>query len=411
MLAVVVEDSQDVKHVKEKLGNWLSKKQKIEKRDGNFWVFCNTSSGIDLDEVAGGCKGSVSIETYKDDDEEGPQLSPLQRLFHAFLASSEAIEPKYEDLTASCPKTWTVYQPMVLFGANSFSGQQWAEFMLEYKDPFFEFILRDKLFTGCTHVGINKPIREDDVMRRPFSMVPMYGNFGPDPTDSTYDSPTSDSFRQAFWCSTIQNGIYQEWSPRYTMFSRGNIKEKKRVLELPCALGDYIVDMYAGIGYFTLSYLHNGAIAFCWELNPWSIEGLLRGLKANGHKYKVIERNGNFTDNDFKTSIDNGVRAFVFKESNVYAVDRLKVISKPRFRHINLGLLPTARPSWRATHTLAAASTIPTTVHVHENVHVDEIEDFAQEVAAEFGQVYHVERVKTFAPDVWHIVVDAGNPT
>ena len=61
----------------------------------------------------------------------------------------------------------------------------------------------------------------------------------------------------------------QTWAPKHTMFSRGNIKEKARVLNLakqPTAglepglentdpeARTMAVDLYAGIGYFTFSY-------------------------------------------------------------------------------------------------------------------------------------------------------------
>ncbi|XP_010163036.1 tRNA wybutosine-synthesizing protein 2 homolog, partial [Antrostomus carolinensis] len=45
------------------------------------------------------------------------------------------------------------------------------------------------------------------------------------------------------------------------MFSPGNITEKLRVASLPCS-GEVLVDLYAGIGYFTLPYLVHTAAAF-----------------------------------------------------------------------------------------------------------------------------------------------------
>ena len=40
------------------------------------------------------------------------------------------------------------------------------------------------------------------------------------------------------------------------MFSAGNISEKIRVAGFRC-VGETVVDLYAGIGYFTLSVLHS----------------------------------------------------------------------------------------------------------------------------------------------------------
>ena len=39
-----------------------------------------------------------------------------------------------------------------------------------------------------------------------------------------------------------------------TMFSSGNITEKLRVSKFDCC-GETVVDLYAGIGYYTLQYL------------------------------------------------------------------------------------------------------------------------------------------------------------
>lgn len=94
-----------------------------------------------------------------------------------------------------------------------------------------------------------------------------------------------------------------------------------------------MVDLYAGIGYFTFSYLTKGARAlFAFELNPWSVEGLKRGLKANGF-HKI----GN---------------CHVYQESNEMCIQRLTEFQaqhpdfRLRIRHINLGLLPSSRQGW-----------------------------------------------------------------
>lgn len=403
MLAVVVSDKQDISNVKRRLGSNVNKRRKIEQVGTEFWIFCTGTPGIALESVAFGCRGSVRFEEYEDPDGE---LAPFQRLLKAFLDSDAQGAASELELLETCPRTWTIYKPMVLFAAKSFSSESWLEFLSRQGPRFFAHILEDKLFMGCTHVGINQPIRDDDVMRRPFSIIPAYGDFGPDPTPEMYNLPTKSDFEQAFWCSTVQNGIHQVWAPRYTMFSRGNIKEKKRVLQFECRNGDLVVDMYAGIGYFTLSYMHNAAHAFCWEINPWSVEGLSRGLAANGHKYAILWRHDQFTGERFRELANSGVRAFVFAESNENALARLLVLQAPSIRHINLGLLPSARAAWKDALEMSHRSAVPTTVHVHENVHVKDIEIFAGKVEAYFGRVLHVEKVKTFAPDVWHIVVD-----
>ncbi|NXR99014.1 TYW2 protein, partial [Oxylabes madagascariensis] len=78
-------------------------------------------------------------------------------------------------------------------------------------------------------------------------------------------------------------------SCRYTfdvtkcMFSPGNITEKLRVASLPCS-GEVLVDLYAGIGYFTLPFLVHAGAAFvhACEWNSHAVEALHRSLVLNG---------------------------------------------------------------------------------------------------------------------------------
>src|SRR5690606_18256943 len=115
--------------------------------------------------------------------------------------------------------------------------------------------------------------------------------------------PRQEDLENAFWVSTKQNGIFQTWAPRYTMFSRGNITEKARILDfhrgdaglerrkksLAALKGLWAVDLYAGIGYFVFSYAKRGMRVLCWEINPWSVEGLRRGALRNGWKVKLVQ--------------------------------------------------------------------------------------------------------------------------
>jgi len=66
------------------------------------------------------------------------------------------------------------------------------------------------------------------------------------------------------------------------MFSRGNITEKIRVATLPCE-GETVVDLFAGIGYFTLPYLIHAGAAFlhACEWNPHAAAALRINLREN----------------------------------------------------------------------------------------------------------------------------------
>ncbi|NXI55260.1 TYW2 protein, partial [Chloroceryle aenea] len=85
------------------------------------------------------------------------------------------------------------------------------------------------------------------------------------------------------WVEHVDNGIRYTFDVTKCMFSPGNITEKLRVASLPCS-GEVLVDLYAGIGYFTLPYLVHAAAAFvhACEWNSHAVEALRRNLVLNG---------------------------------------------------------------------------------------------------------------------------------
>jgi tRNA wybutosine-synthesizing protein 2 len=278
--------------------------------------------------------------------------------------------------------------------------------------------------------------QHENTLRSPTNFRPLYGDFGP---TSCSSPPTAQDFEKAYWATAKQNGIAQTWAPRWTMFSRGNISEKARLLTLPSVLqavqegkedgrGCAAVDLYVGIGYFAFSYLKarvNCVIG--WDLNPWSIEGLRRGAKANGWKAKVVS-DGN-EEGDVEVEVEEGTRILAFCESNEHAGPRIKTLRStgqlPPIRHVNCGLLPTSRGSWVTAVTMLD-KILGGWVHVHENFAVAEIEEKAEEVRVEFQRLINelygedeekrevkiesINRLKSYAPGVMHVVVDIHMP-
>lgn len=301
---------------------------------------------------------------------------------------------------------------MMLASAPAFHTDGWA-LLLEgpSKALFFDAILPSNI----THVAVNVPINEHDSWRKPTGLLPIHGDFGKIPTSTTSTHPTSADFENAFWCSAVQNGILQYWAPYYTMFLRGNIKEKARLLsECKDCRGQAVFDLYCGIGYFSLCYLKNQCkVLLCWELNPWSIQGFERALKAGKYRYRTFTSDDEFNYDIYLQCIDDGIVALLFNESNENARDRLASFPNAclDIAHVNLGLLPSSQLSWPIVRdTLGVKSRSQSfIVHVHENVHLDDISEFAKKATAFYGHhaaLSHIEKVKTFAPDIWHIVVD-----
>ncbi|KAI8634461.1 hypothetical protein F5Y19DRAFT_470647 [Xylariaceae sp. FL1651] len=437
---------------------------------------------------------------------------------------------RYEasDLIAQAPKRWTVYGVLVLLPAGSFTSQTWRNVLdLVAKSPPSRMIgdnqkrndsnentgattslwmmILDEIsrlsIAKLTHLAANEGIplhsniRSDgtegseNILRSPSSLRMLHGDFGPSAlSTSTSESNTvhpeanggaiqtgkvtEDDFTRAFWVSTKQNGITQTWAPRWTMFSRGNIKEKARLLNFHNVCGMEInsghllhreipvkqrrdaiaVDLYAGIGYFAFCYAALGFRVLCWELNPWSVEGLRRGAKANGWSVRVIssvdERNSEEEERMMREVLGSNETIVVFQEDNTRAASRIKQLAEltrecdaqsereqdkdqdhvglqiSNILHVNCGLLPTSEGSWNTAWDIARESK-QTWLHIHENVGALDIDAKKEEIQQWFVHrarsrdeeagtetdvcVEHVEQVKTFAPGVWHCVFDLSS--
>ena len=83
-----------------------------------------------------------------------------------------------------------------------------------------------------------------------------------------------------FFAIGKQHGIFFTWMPLFTMFSRGNISERSRILSMSFE-GEVVLDLFAGIGYWAFPLVKRGAKVYCCEWNPASIEGLKRGAILN----------------------------------------------------------------------------------------------------------------------------------
>ena len=335
--------------------------------------------------------------------------------------------------------SYSIYPPLLLLPPNFFS--KWpSAFLNEAFQPE-----RARLFSGlchaskATHVALNGPIARASsdpesmpiedlvVLRSPTGFQPLHGDFGPALVPSHH--PTHLDFEQSFWCTSRQNGILQTWAPRYTMFSRGNISEKARVLHLRSLQLDQLgcppeetsaVDLYAGIGYFAFSYAKAGVgKVLCWEINPWSIEGLRRGARDNKWRTTSCRQGEEVSESVLKAS-----RIVAFEESNLKAPGRLLGLraTVPPVRHVNCGYLPSSEDSWR-TALEVLDPVLGGWIHAHENVEEQNLsmrkkrvlEFFRDEVDERSKNIpgwelivrcEHVERVKSYAPGVSHFVFD-----
>ncbi|KAI5804148.1 S-adenosyl-L-methionine-dependent methyltransferase [Peziza echinospora] len=336
-------------------------------------------------------------------------------------------------------------------------------------------------------------------MRKPANITPLYRHSCP-------ETPETPDFND-LWVSSTQNGIHQTWKPLYTMFSRGNVVEKMRIrgrMEAGISTDtttattttttsststspptffpgrskirdNIILDLYAGIGYFVFPYTtHSPRLVLGWEINPHSVEGLVRAAPLNSVDAVVVPEGESISkhlfekaDNSLDTRRKNkhllDTKIVIFNESNETAIHRIREFreafpeffeaaaktsltqqpsSAPRISHINLGLLPTSRPTWAlaceiiATPGLGAGADEGGWVHVHENVDVGPgVAEMGRVIVGEFEKVLEEMRerrresgaekeegggknvvlvaecvnvfvVKTYAPGVVHCVFD-----
>lgn len=361
--------------------------------------------------------GEISFET---ETEYNQILQLLPENIHFSLTEKLQTETVKNSIPI-LPKRFSIYPPLLLLPPSTCSSIEKLSNEV-YKEILQHYSNLAPGKTTLTHLAINRPIPlnneavdselEENTLRSPSSLTVLYGDFS------------------NFWCHTIQNGIYQTWMPTYTMFSRGNIKEKARILApskfdnenlkdgriLPFKkVQGTVLDLYAGIGYFTLSYLHRGARVLCWEINEFSVEGLRRAVQKNnfGQCY-IIKKNEPIDPLKY-----NLASCVVFLESNEYLLQRLSELTrfgitkeKLGLSHVNLGFLPSSEPSWDVVVDCIGrwATSDEVWVHVHDNVAEGVEGEWASLVEQRYarvnGQIQWIEKVKTYAPDVWHVVGD-----
>ncbi|KAL3194410.1 hypothetical protein MRX96_016205 [Rhipicephalus microplus] len=106
--------------------------------------------------------------------------------------------------------------------------------------------------------------------------------------------------------------------------------------------GEIVVDLFAGIGYFTLPYLlHAGAAhVHACEWNPDALEALHRNLQLNG----------------------------VQDRCTVHAGDCREVCPEGAADRVNLGLIPSSAIGWKTACRALNPQRKRCWMHVHENI-------------------------------------------
>ncbi|MCJ1482546.1 hypothetical protein MMC06_002712 [Schaereria dolodes] len=383
-------------------------------------------------------------QTTSSEPETASSKGQLARTIQQWLLSLPS------DLRASLPVSishlislyswpYTIYPPLLLLPPTIFTTPPWPALLKTSLSQHLSFLYQLLCSNFCiSHIAINAPIplasQIDDshlnILRSPSSLAPLYGSFGP--IHPLSYEPKSLDFAEAFWCGTRQHGIYQTWAPRYTMFSRGNVSEKHRIMTMPelrkKTLGNEpeycsAVDLYAGIGYFAFCYAKAGlGKVVCWELNGWSVEGLRRGAEKNGWSVEVV-KSSQVEGKLVRSTYEQGgkERLVVFQEDNCRASEKVERMRRriPPVRHVNCGFLPSSKDSWKT----AVEVLDPIDggwIHAHENIAFKDIEIRRAEIVGIFAgmtnsdagkpkwtvECQHLQCVKTYAPGIMHCVLD-----
>ena len=198
------------------------------------------------------------------------------------------------------------------------------------------------------------------------------------------------------WVVRREHGIEFGYNFTQCMWSAGNVTERGRIANSNHE-GERILDLYAGIGYYTLPFLSEGAkgpsgerahgrgaehVVAC-EWNPVAIKALRWSLSSNGLADRCTILEGDNRNHEFKAEFDR----------------------------VNLGLLPSSKDGYALA--LQALKPEGGMLHVHGLASGGNEEEWARNLAQTLEKmgsfscsVEHIERVKWYAPHQRHIVVD-----
>ncbi|BFZ04135.1 hypothetical protein BsWGS_07174 [Bradybaena similaris] len=215
-----------------------------------------------------------------------------------------------KELLNEVPSKWERHGDLVIIPAYTFSSPEWAAM----GDRLWEVVAR---CLACKRLAHHSAVANNGF--RSSKVIMRLGQNG----EVTH----------------VDNGIRYTYDVTKCMFSPGNITEKLRVANLDCKT-ETVVDLYAGIGYFTLPYLVHAKACHvhACEWNPDAITALKHNLLING----VAER------------------------CTIHEGDNRMLQLPPLADRVNLGLIPSSEEGWPvAVQVLTLSGGI---LHVHGNV-------------------------------------------
>ena len=305
--------------------------------------------------------------------------SPLRAAFDGALAQLTAPPDTVAALQAvdSLPKKWEKLGDCVLFAARgifdegTLAGGALRSLTLAQQAELWAALASA---LGAKRLGVQACIEESLHRKSRVQLIwPLAGADG--------------------WTVHRENAIVYGLDVTRSMFSSGNGTEKARVAGFRCE-GETVVDLYAGIGYFTLNYLVHAGVSHLHACE-WD-EDALCALRHNLQANNVAER------------------CTVHPGDNAQCLPALAGVA----HRVNLGLIPSSEAGWPVA--IGVLRPEGGVLHVHANVSsVDgkEAEWAAamlarmQELIAAAGhgwtaRLLHIAHVKWYAPKIRHVVAD-----
>lgn len=200
------------------------------------------------------------------------------------------------------------------------------------------------------------------------------------------------------WVTVTEYGIPMSFDLTRVMYSRGNVTEKRRFGQTLVQSGEVIVDLYTGIGYYSLPALLHGNAAFVHACE-WNVDAV-QALKFNLQQNKVAH----------KAQVYPG-------DCRITALELEGVADR-----VSLGLLPSSEGGWPVAVRVLNKEK-GGWLHVHGNVPVAEKDNWVQWLCSALVDIAdsllrgsddqgwcvvctNVQRVKSFAPKIDHVVAD-----
>ncbi len=221
------------------------------------------------------------------------------------------------------------------------------------------------------------------------SVKSIYANLGK--IEGTFRTPEKMEFMAGINDPIVEhkeNGVIYRFDLTKIMFSKGNVNERKFLATL-VQNGEVVVDMFAGIGYFSLPIAKHSKAEHIYsiELNPYSYKFLLENIKLNKLENVIIPILG-----------DSKVEVVKLARSGVRA-DR-----------VVMGVFPAPKEFVKEALTLGKDTG---TVYHYEGVverekHNKLFEEFKAIADAEnFScKMESYRAVKSYGPNLYHYVID-----